>query len=117
MATLSALPALLISSHILYHVFDNALRRARLLESLAAKTHFQTHHVAPTLQLFSLHPDPIDLGHLGSIPNDLRPQRTIVHASEHVAHMLGCRKVRLQHPHCFVGERLDLLGPIIGRCV
>ena len=69
------------------------------------------------LELLPLHPDPVDLGDLGPVPNDLRPQRSIVHALEHVAHMLGRREVRLQHPHGFVGEGLDFLSPIIGRRV
>ena len=48
---------------------------------------------------------------------DRNTQRAITHASERVAHMFGHRKVRFQHPHCFVGERLNLLGPVVGHRV
>ena len=116
-ATLSALPTLLVSSRVLYHVFDNALHRARVLESLATETHLQTHHVTPTLQLLPLHPDLVNLRHLGSVSDDFSPQSAVTHAVECVAHMLGRWKVRLQHPHRFVGEGLDLLRPIVGRRV
>ena len=114
---LSTLPALLISTRVLYHVFDNMLHRTRILESLATETHLQTHHVAPAPQLFPLYPDFVDLGYLGPVPDDLGPQRTIPHAMERVAHMLGRWEIRLQHPHCFVGEGLNLLGSRVGRRV
>ena len=117
MATLSALPALLVSSRILYHVFDNALHRTRLLESLTTETHLQPYHVAPTLQLFTLHPDPVDLGDLGPVPNDLGPQRAVAHTSKGIAYMFGCWEVWFQHPHRLVGERFNLLSPIIGHRV
>ena len=115
MATLSALPTLLVSSRVLYHVFDNALHRAHLLESLTTETHLQPYHVAPALQLFTLHPDLVDLGDPGPIPNDFGPQRAVAHTSKCVAHMFDCWEVQLQHAHRLVGERFNLLRPIIGR--
>ena len=112
-ATLSALPALLVSSRVLYHVFDDALHHVCLLESLTTETHLQPYHVTPMLQLFTLHPDPVDLGDLGPVLNDLGPQSAVAHTSKGIAYMFGCWEVRFQHPHCFIGERLDLLGPIV----
>ena len=61
MATLSTLPTLLVSSRVLYHVFDDALYRACILKPLATETHLQSYHIAPTLQFFPLYPDPVDL--------------------------------------------------------
>ena len=94
-ATLSSLPALLISSRVLYHVFNNALHHARFLKPLATESHLQPYHVAPTLELFPLHPNPVDLGDLGPVSNDLGPQRAVLHTSKGVAHVLGCWEVRL----------------------
>ena len=48
-ATLSSLSALLISSRVLYHVFEDALYRACILEPLVTKTHLQSYHIAPLL--------------------------------------------------------------------
>ena len=116
-ATLSSLPTLLVSSRVLYHVFNNTLHCARILESLTAETHLQTHHVTPTLQLFPLHSDLIDFGHPGPIPNDLGPQSAILHAAECIANVYGRWEVRIQHPHCFVGEGFNLLRPAVRRRV
>ena len=113
-ATLSSRPALLISTRVLYHVFDNVLYRARLLEPLATEPHLQPHHVAPTLQFLPLYPDLVDLRDLSPVTDNFGPQGAVTHAPEGVAHMLGRRKVQLQHPHRLVGEGLDLLRPVIG---
>ena len=89
------LPTLLVSSRVLYHVFDNALYRARVLESLATETHLQPYHVTPTLQFLPLHPNLVDLRDLGPVSDDLGPQGTVAHASECITHMLDSREVRL----------------------
>ena len=114
MATLSAWPTLLVSSRVLYHILDDPLHCPRLLEPLATETHFQPYHIAPTLQLFPLHPDLVDLGDLGPVPNDFGPQGMIAHASQGVADMCGCWEVRLQHSHCFIGERFNVLRSVVG---
>src|ERR1700744_6387686 len=107
----SPLPPLLVSSRVLYHVFDDALHRACVLESLPTETHLQPYHVAPTLQLFPLHPDPVNLQDLGAVPDDFGPQGAVAHMLESVAYVLSCWEVRFQHPHCFVGEGFDWLRP------
>ena len=114
MATLSVLPTLLVSSHILYHVFDDALHCTRVLESLSTESHLQPHHITPTLQLFPLHPDLVDLGDLGPISNDLGPQGAITHSAKSITDVYGRWEVRVQHSHGLVGEGFDLLRPIIG---
>ena len=112
-ATLSTRPALLVSSRVLYHIFDNALYRPRILKSLSAETHLQPYHVAPALQLLPLHPNLVDLRYLAPVSDDLGPQRAITHTSKCIAYVLGRREVRFQHAHRFVGEGFNFLGSIV----